>query len=251
MENRDLMFNILLNTHIYNIQDVCDASKLASNICSSNFFWKTKSQHDFGINTLNGRDPVSKREYFKVFELHDRLVVTDGELDFWKSYEKILDRLKYLESESKLGHSQVFFYGVDTKGVTNFGDLSNRLEIGTIAKNNKVGNALLIFLSVIINNDFEATDRVFTYWQEEEGELITVSKFIANSNDFNASDTFMTDDVFSRSMYQLDITGKGIYQKVEKYISDVDIWTLKRIEKRLRKLHFIVETSAKENNLTF
>jgi hypothetical protein len=243
MEDRDILFNVLLNTHIYHIDSLSAISRLASNICFSKFFWKMKAQHDFGPSCVNGLnafkacDPISKYEYFKMFKFYDRLVVSNNQLDFWKSYEKILDRLKYLEYKSKVKTSKVFF-AEDSRRTCQlplFEKLSNWMEIGTIAKNGKLGRVLLVFLTVIIDKDFKAPNWIFEELVIDQKPL-TISKFINYASSFYAADRFMTDTIFTREILE-DTSGKVLFNILYKCISDVDIWTLKRIEKRLRKMH--------------
>jgi hypothetical protein len=103
------------------------------------------------------------------------------------------------------------------------------MEIRTISKPNKVGRALLLFLSVIIDKNLTDVNYIFEDLIHEQKPL-TISNFINFASTDYSVDIFIKDVIFTR---QLNM-GDDNYCVLYKWIDDVDIWTLNRIEHHLK-----------------
>lgn len=176
-------------------------------------FWFLKLQKDY----QKIYDPTSsKSPQEQYFAVHDLIREDDALNDiFWR-------RLKAIEESSK-DEVKVHFSGEFDSNQTKFEKLSNQLKLGVVARSKLFARATLRLLRFQVDNN-----PLYDYAQElMDGEPLTYTNLIKTLADQESQ--------YGKA-YPLGITFTVKYcggETLTRDITDIDLWTLRRMEKGL------------------
>jgi hypothetical protein len=214
---------LLMNMPYIELINYCSSHTDANRICEDETFWMMKMLHDFE-RSVDQRSLLSARQQY--FKLYDRITF-EGVFDTKLVIRRLLDYIRFTESNSK-EISRIHFSGEGDRIQTNFEKLSNELRVGVIAKNKKSALCLLSLTRINIDDNEDLIPSTIT-WMEEENIDITYTNLLTQlveAEDVYYS-SFKLGEPISIRLSDGTVTARNI--------SDIDIWTLPRLENIFRK----------------
>ncbi len=102
MDNFDVQFLVALNTNYEDIRSLCQTNQVFRHICMNQYFWKQKSEKDFGIPTqvFNQTSLPPREQYLKILSQH-RCV---------RGSEKYVPIGRCIQESAKKGHVRLMYY---------------------------------------------------------------------------------------------------------------------------------------------
>jgi hypothetical protein len=150
--------------------------------------------------------------------------------DYNNILESVLINCEQLE-KLLTSKSHIYFSGEFDSNQTRFEKDSNNLEIGVIAKSSIVGASLLHLLRIIIDQNVEIIDMALDEILDNNDPICPITIMRSFSSDFESyGSDFKLNEKFTSTLICYDFNlKKSVETIIEKYINDVDIWTLSRI----------------------
>lgn len=204
----------------YDVLSFGTVNKQIRSIIDNNGFWIMKYQHDY--HHILSVDNVRQ----KYFSEHDKINYVE-ESDVYNHLPKIFERMRFLERNSG-NKVRIYFSGECDSNQTDFERMSNHLQVGVMAKNPHVAYAMLRIVRAIIDHN--------EYALELELEEIGHYKELIQSycdDEITHSCSFKLTDRLRRTLTGCVMKSgkpKIIKNKIQRDISEVDIWTLPRLE---------------------
>lgn len=242
----DSLTDILLQTPIADLTQLCTTNKRVQEICFSDSFWQKRLAQDFPNEVAKKPANLSWKDWY--------INVSEFKIDFLKlEYEdsreeyllekvipEIFKQLRILEKRS-IDPPKIYFSGEGDSNQTTFERASNHLELGVVSSSKFVALILLRFVRIIIDDHQTMLDEdLFSRHYdlgEEKRKLITEEEFnkipipiseflelLSHHEDQYLSSFDLSDEFKVKLGY-----GKN-KQVIRKRLHEVNIWTLPRIE---------------------
>lgn len=245
----DSLTDVLLQTPIADLTQLCTTNKRVQQICASDSFWQKRLLLDFPKATEKPAEIAWKDWYINVSEFKiDLIRLESDEREEYITEEvlpEVFKQLKLLEGRSN-DPAQMYFSGEGDSNQGSFEHASNHLELGVISTSKFVALILLRFVRIVFDeredlfdinlfdhcydlyHDLDPAERAFCTVKDLQKVPVALSEFlhILSKQEATYMSSFGLSDEFSVKL------GSGKRKQViKKRIHQVDVWTLPRIEK--------------------